>query len=403
MIAPPDRQTPLWVAAGLALGPLVGLGLARFAYAQLLPAMRADLGWSYAEAGGMSTANALGYLIGAALAAPIADRLGGKRVFVGGLLLAAVSLLATAAARDFAVLLALRLVGGVAGAATFVAGGGLAAAAGAGGGPRRIALMLGLYFCGPGAGIVLSAPLLPALLRDAGGHDWPRGWLALGCLALLAGVAALAAVSRAVEPERRRGGAPGGWSARFLLPTFAAYALFGIGYIAYMTFIIAYLRAHGFAASATVLFWMAIGLAAMAGPLWTPILARLRGGHGVLAVMTVQTVGAALPLAGDGTLTLLLSAVTFGSSLPAIGVAVTALGRRAAPPAAWTAVIGAMTVAFGIGQCIGPVLAGRLSDGPGGIRAGLLLSAAILALGAAAGALQREPAARHPTGGAGAR
>ena len=144
MVVQLHRQTPLWVAAGLALGPLVGLGLARFAYAQLLPAMRADLGWSYAQAGAMSTANALGYLIGAAAAAGIADRLGGKRLFGGGLLLTALSLLATAAVRDFGALLALRLVGGVAGAATFVAGGGLAATAGAGGGPRRIALMLAI-------------------------------------------------------------------------------------------------------------------------------------------------------------------------------------------------------------------------------------------------------------------
>src|SRR5262249_29097896 len=142
-----------------------------------------------------------------------------------------------------------------AGAATFVAGGGLAAAAGAGSGPRRIALTLGLYFCGPGAGIALSAPLLPALLPDGAGRGWPRGWLALGGLGLLASLLALAALRRAVEPERRRAAAGGGWSARLLLPTFVAYGLFGVGYIAYMTFIIAYLRAHGFAPAATVLFW----------------------------------------------------------------------------------------------------------------------------------------------------
>jgi hypothetical protein len=37
------HQVPLWVPLGLAIGPLVALGLARFAYALLLPAMRADL------------------------------------------------------------------------------------------------------------------------------------------------------------------------------------------------------------------------------------------------------------------------------------------------------------------------------------------------------------------------
>ena len=43
--------THLGIVAGLAMGPAVGLGLGRFAYALLLPAMRADLGWSYAMAG----------------------------------------------------------------------------------------------------------------------------------------------------------------------------------------------------------------------------------------------------------------------------------------------------------------------------------------------------------------
>ena len=38
------------------------LGLARFGYAVLLPSMRTDLRWSYTQAGGMNTANALGYL-----------------------------------------------------------------------------------------------------------------------------------------------------------------------------------------------------------------------------------------------------------------------------------------------------------------------------------------------------
>ena len=42
------RSAPstLIVAAALALGAAVSLGLARFSYALLLPPMRSDLGWS---------------------------------------------------------------------------------------------------------------------------------------------------------------------------------------------------------------------------------------------------------------------------------------------------------------------------------------------------------------------
>ena len=86
------------------MGPAVGLGLGRFAYALLLPAMRLDLGWSYAAAGAMNTANAVGYLIGALAAAPIAAQFGDKRGFVLGLLLATASLFATGLSSDYAVL-----------------------------------------------------------------------------------------------------------------------------------------------------------------------------------------------------------------------------------------------------------------------------------------------------------
>ena len=47
-----------WVLFALSLGPAVSNSFARFAYALLLPAMRGDLHWTYAQAGGMNTANA---------------------------------------------------------------------------------------------------------------------------------------------------------------------------------------------------------------------------------------------------------------------------------------------------------------------------------------------------------
>src|SRR5512144_708717 len=63
-------------ALALASGPVVALGFTRFAYALLLPATHEVIHWSYAQAGGMNTANALGYIIGAATAALLA-RTGG--------------------------------------------------------------------------------------------------------------------------------------------------------------------------------------------------------------------------------------------------------------------------------------------------------------------------------------
>jgi len=57
------------VVAALSLGPAVSNSFARFAYALMLPAMRADLGLNYSQAGALNTANAIGYLGGALFAA----------------------------------------------------------------------------------------------------------------------------------------------------------------------------------------------------------------------------------------------------------------------------------------------------------------------------------------------
>ena len=62
-----------------------------------------------------------------------------------------------------------------------------------------------------------------------------------------------------------------------------------------------------------------------------------------------------------------------------------------AKPHAWTAAIAALTTAFGLGQCIGPLLSGALSDGASGVRAGIWLSVGILALAAFVALFQPEP------------
>jgi len=125
-----------------------------------------------------------------------------------------------------------------------------------------------------------------------------------------------------------------------------------------------------------------------------PLLARLRGGRGPAAVMAVLTVGALLPLLWRSTPTTFASAVLFGGSFLTVVAAVTAVARRSLHPRHWTPAIATLTVAFALGQCAGPVLAGLLSDGPAGLRAGLTVSVAILAAGTLLALVQTE---RRPT------
>lgn len=384
--------TPLWVVFGLAMGPVVALGLARFAYALLLPAMRADLGWSFADAGSMNTANAAGYLAGALIAAPIGRRLGDKVAFRLGLLLTAVAIGASGLTANFTALLVLRLIAGLTGAIAFVAGAGLTSAAAAGGSRSRAPTLLGVYFAGAGIGITASALAVPPLLAAMG---WRVGWLVLGALGLAATLYGWLVLSRTPETSYGVNSARGGWSARFMACKLVSYALFGAGYIAYATFIIAHLRSsEGFDSGSITAFWAILGLAAIVAAFaWGPILGRLRGGWGAVATIGTVTIGAALPLLWHGPVGAYLSSILFGGSVLAVIAAVTSFARRAAKPHAWTAAIAALTIAFGIGQCIGPVLSGALSDGPNGVRAGLWVSVGILLVATVVAAFQPEPAA----------
>ena len=170
--------------ARLALGTASALGLARFAYGLLVPAMRAELGWSLAQAGPLTTANGLGYLLGAAATAPVAGRLGVTTTFRLGMILTAVALAATAVTSSYPSLLLARAAAGAAGALVFIAGGVLASRAAA---RLRSAVPLTIYFAGAGLGIAVSGALIPPLLGDHPGR-WPRAWAGLAAAAGLATV-----------------------------------------------------------------------------------------------------------------------------------------------------------------------------------------------------------------------
>lgn len=400
----------LLLALALSLGPAVSLGLARFAYALVLPAMRDDFGWSYALAGGMNAANAAGYLAGALLAAPASALLGMRRAFVGSLLATALALAFSGLASAYPALLALRFVAGVGGAASFVAGGVLAANLASrrredptGGGSGRVGSVpvLGIYYGGGGLGIFASAVALPAILEFDPGIAWRWAWVVLGAASLLALLAAGVAAFRLPEPPARPTGEEGRWSARPLLPSFVAYFLFACGYIAYMTFVVAFLGERGAGAFEVSVFWAVLGLAAFAsGPAWGSALGRASGGRTFAVVLAVVAAGAILPLAFGGTAAALASAALFGSSFLMTATATTALARKFLPQHAWSAGIAAFTVVFAVGQCVGPVASGIVSDGSGGLGAGLVVSAAVLVCAALTASLQREApkeAAAAPT------
>ena len=97
------------------------------------------------------------------------------------------------------------------------------------------------------------------------------------------------------------------------------YFLFGAGYIAYMTFMIAYVRDAGGGAAAQSAFWSLIGLSAFVTPwVWRRVLALDRGGLATTIILGVNAVGAAMPIFGHSVWLLAISALVFGVAFFAV-------------------------------------------------------------------------------------
>ncbi len=402
--AAPGRLRLLWLALVLSLGAAVSLGITRFAYALLLPPMRADLGWSYTLAGAMNTLNALGYLLGALATPLLLRRLAPGALLLGGAVLATLFMGLCGFFLDAAPLLLQRLLAGVASAFMFITGGLMAARLGALDAPRS-GLLLGLYYGGTGWGISLSALLVPAVLQAAPApHGWTWAWWALalacaGATALLVWPARalrrLDAAPAATAPHPAAAAADRAVAARVFrlrdfAPALAGYAMFGVGYIGYMTFVVALLRAQGVSAGAVTLFYALLGLAVLlSSRIWAGLLDRSRGGEALARLNALLGVATLLPALSSAWPVALASGLLFGGVFLSVVASTTALVRHNLPPAQWAAGISAFTIVFAAGQIVGPTVVGLIADGPGGLARGLVFSAGALWVGALVAARQR--------------
>ena len=380
------ERRPFLTAFALSLGAAISLGLTRFSYALLLPPMRADLGWSYFLSGAMNTGNALGYFIGALMTPALMRRFGAHAALVGGAVLAGLFMMLSGFVTDADLLIGQRVLAGIASAFIFISGGLLAARLGLLH-TERSGLLLGIYYGGTGLGIAASALLVPLALdaadAHAAAHGWQWAWIGLGTLCLLATLA-MALPARQVDGAASSANGQGGFKARAFAFGLLGYLMFGVGYIGYMTFVIALLREQGMGAATITLFYAMLGLAVMASSrIWARMLDRFKGGQSLAILNALLGVATILPALTAAPALMFVSGLLFGGIFLSVVASTTALVRHNLPQAQWAAGISAFTVLFALGQIVGPTVVGWVADGPGGLTRGLVYSAAALWLGAA--------------------
>lgn len=409
----------------LALGAAVSLGITRFSYGLLLPPMREDLAWSYTLAGSMNTVNAVGYLLGALSAPHLLQRYGAANVLLVGSAWASLFMLLTGFFTAPAPLLMQRLLAGIASAWVFVAGGLLAARLGVQQ-PRHAGLLLGIYYGGTGLGIVLSALIVPSVAQGVAlylphtPHPWVWAWwvLALACVVATGGLLsqsqALRLLASAPPTPSDKSHANGSTHTSQSAKTMASadpvlhrefawrkfsfallgYSCFGVGYIGYMTFVIALLREQAASTTLITVFYTLLGLSVMASSrIWASLLDRYHGGQALALLNALLGCAIAIPALTQWQPALVLSGVMFGGVFLSVVASTTALVRHNLAPSAWSAGISAFTIVFAAGQIVGPAMVGAIADGAGGLARGMLISALVLWMGAIL-AWQQKPLAQ---------
>ena len=381
MTQPPS---PARLAIGGMLAMASAFGIGRFVYTPILPVMIADGALTPASAGIVAAANFLGYLLGALAGASAATQRHPRLFFLGGLLAGGLSLAGMAAPPSIPVFSIMRFVGGFGSAFVIVCLSSMALE------PLVRAGRIGLSaapFAGVGFGIAFSSGLVSVLA--SAGVGWKAMWVANAlvstamALLLFFLLPAPSLPAHAPAPAGRKG-------LPRISPALAAlvvsYGLFGFGYVITATFLVAIVRETASLATLEPYAWAIVGLAgALSIPFWSWVARRTTDVFAYAAGCLVEATGVALSVVSPTPATIIISGIFLGGTFMAITAIGLGIARRLTQMAPQRAQA-IMTSAFGLGQIVGPALAGHMRETSGSFVAPSLIAAAALVVAGALGA-----------------
>lgn len=256
-----SQQTWRYAVAGLSAS-LVGLGLARFSYTPLIPALIAAKWFDPSDVVYLGAANLAGYLAGALAARTVAARIGAVRGLRTMMLLATLSFFASSTPVSFTWFFAWRFLSGLTGGIIMVL---VASVILPHISAARRGIVGGVIFAGVGLGVAASGTLVPLLLQQG----LQQSWYGLG---VLAGTLTLVswwnwpaeAKADTVSSQRAKHASP---AARGLL---VQYGLNAVALVPHMVFIVDFVaRGLGQGIVAGSHYWVLYGLGAIVGPVVT--------------------------------------------------------------------------------------------------------------------------------------
>ena len=362
----------LMVAAG-GLMCIAGIGFGRFAYPVILPNMKKALSLSYTEAGLVLTGGVFGSLLGSVLAGMIVARWGLRWTVSITLFLAGLAFMATGAIPSVSTIIVVQTVGGMLLAVAVV---GAFAIPVLWIEPKRRGVANGVMTSLVGVGMTVSTPALQYILSS---HPdaWRTAWYAVGMTIIVIGAIVLVFVRNTpkdvgLSPEwtsNIRASGPEspfkfGYTSPLVWHLVAIYFVWAVGFSMEYSFFVSYIAeaaGHGLGNAAAV--WAFVGavgiISGFACGFLSDVVGRRLGLFLILTTMAVSALGAAMfqQLAAFYIFGFLLGMV-FNAVPPVIAAA----GGDYFGPKGVTGLVGLCFGFGGLGQAVGPYVAGAIAD-----------------------------------------
>ncbi|WP_300314588.1 YbfB/YjiJ family MFS transporter [uncultured Psychrobacter sp.] len=371
----------------------VVMGYGRFLFTATLPDIMSELSLSTTIAGWLASVNYMGYFIGSLIAMFVPHRLTWRALILGTLLSIITTLLLFLPNLPLSLWYVIRLFAGIASGIGMILGSSFVIQSFS---THKRSLLSTVHYAGIGVGISASA-ILTWWLLSLDLHFYSI-WLVAGLTSL-----PLLVLLYAIRPDGVLQGnalnkkpsikqtyinfkrslyeAMVGQAKAVLLLSLS-YVLAGFGYITSATFLpVMAAKQLPTQTHAGLLIWLVVGVFAMlSNPLWGALAKRIGETKTLMGLTLLQALGMFVPLWFAGAFGLYINAAILGATFVGI-VSMTLNIIKNINPAYSNLLIGLATLAYAVGQFLGPLVTVALAGAKDNFDAGLLVAGAGLLLG----------------------
>ncbi|HIP29913.1 MAG TPA: YbfB/YjiJ family MFS transporter [Sulfurospirillum arcachonense] len=341
------------------------IGLARFSFGMVLPNMQIDLNLNTTQIGLIGSANFLGYLLGLFFTGKFYTKFGPATLIKRSLLTQSFCMLLMATSNNYILTSLIFCVAGFFGAMSNIAVMTYITQIV----PKAIkGKATGIVVMGIGSSIIFSGIVVPLFDKLFDVSSWRISWLSFALIIFTISFIIKKGLSFPLHVTTTSTNSDYSLKKTFndkrFLQVACIYLLFGVTYVAYMTFFVLAAEVKWqVSTEVSGIFWTLIGIASLlCGPIFGAIADKI-GNYKTLSLIFLIQILAHAILSFDSPITLVwFSALLFGISAWGVPTIMAVLSSELFGIAHTAKILSFVTIFFAIGQIVGPVGAGYIVD-----------------------------------------